>query len=147
MPVIKRIGLGCSLSMTPTTASSSYTTIAGLISLPGPNASADDIDTSTIDNTTDGTFWKTFARGQVDPGEMSLTLAYGSTDASSKKLGTALKDGLKRKWKIVLGSTVTGATEIFVGYVKGMGREVSKDAMIIRTVTIKVSGTPAFVST
>jgi len=151
MGVKKMIGLGCTLSMTPSTSSSSYTTIAGLISLPGPNASAEQVDTSTIDNSTSGSGtasnWKTFARGQIDPGEMSMTVAYGTTDTSSKKLGTAFKDGVMRKWKVTMPTTASSKDEIFNGFVKAMGREITKDAMITRTVTIKASGNPGFTST
>ena len=86
MAVRKMIGLGTHLYVKTSTASTTtYTDIGGLISLPGPDGSGDDIDTSTIDNSDN---FKTFVRGQVDPGEMSLTLAYSSTDSSSKKLGT-----------------------------------------------------------
>lgn len=145
MAVRKLIGLGTTLSVKLTTASTTtYTAIGGLVSLPGPNATADDADVTTLDNSDN---FKTFLRGQVDPGELSLTLAYGSTDASSKKLGTALKDGALRTWKLTFSSTAVSA-ETFSGYVKGMGREIAGAAsMISRSVTIKVSGSPGFPST
>lgn len=148
MAVRKIIGLGTTLSVKATTASTTgYTAIGGLLSLPGPDASADDIDTSTIDNSTAAaTYWKTFQRGQVDPGEMTLTLAYGSTDSSSKKLGTLLKSGAIQTWKITFGSTAMSA-ETFTGYVKGMGRALEKDAMVTRSVSIKVTGSPGYPTT
>lgn len=142
--VRKMIGLGTTLSVKATTASSTtYVPIGGLISLPGPDGSADDIDTSTIDNETN---FKTFQRGQVDPGEMTLSLAYGSTEASNKKLGTLFASGEIMTWKITFPSTAVPA-ETFAGYVKSMGRATEKDALITRSVGIKVTDNPGFPST
>ncbi len=127
--------------------SSGFTQVAGLIGLPGPDGSGDDIDTSTIDN--DDNF-KTFARGQVDPGEMSLSLAYGSTDASQKQLGTLYESGVIVSWGFIFSATAGSTaweTDTFDGYLKSMGRAIEKDAMIMRTIGIKVSGNPGFPTT
>jgi hypothetical protein len=138
---VKRIGLGCSIGILNTT-STAYDTIAGLISVAGPSASADDVDTSTLDNST--SYWKTFQRGQVDPGETQLTLSYSSTETANKKLGGALKMGTVRTWKVTMGSTY----ETFTGYIKAMGREIGGAAnMITRTVTMKITGNPGFPTT
>lgn len=143
MAIRKMIGLGTTLSIKVTTAASTvYTVVGGLISLPGPNGSGDVVDTSTIDEATN---FKSFQRAYVDAGEMNLTLSYGSTESSSKKLGTAYSDGKMRTWKITFPSTLVTA-ETFTGYVKSMGRELTKDSMITRTVTVKCSGDPGFTS-
>ena len=145
----KMIGFGTTISMKATTASTTtYTVLAGLISAPGPDGTADDIDTSTIDNSTDSDLrnFKSYARGQVDPGEMTLTLSYGSTDATSKQLGTLYKSGDNQDWKVTFPST-TATAETFEGYVKSMGRELEKDSMIRRAVGIKVTGWPGFPTT
>jgi len=128
--------------------SSTFTKVAGVIGMPGPDGSGDDIDTSTIDNATN---FKTFARGQVDPGEMSLTLAYGSTDASQKQLGTLYSSGLIVSWGFIFSSTAAASTDwdanTMDGYVKSMGRAIEKDAMITRTIGIKITGDPGFPTT
>ena len=144
----KMIGLGTRLYMKQSTGSTStYTAIGGLLSLPGPNASADDIDTSTIENSTvANTYWKTFSRGQVDPGEMNVSLAYGTTDTFNKSLGTYFRTGESLTFKVTFPSTAVTA-ESFTGYIKGMGRELEKDSMITRNLTLKVSGSPGFKTT
>jgi len=128
--------------------SSTFTKVAGLLSLPGPDGSGDDVDTSTIDNPDD---FKTFARAQVDPGEMSMTLAYGSTDASQKQLGTLYGSGTIVSWGFIFNSTAAASTQwdsnTFNGYVKSMGRAIEKDSMITRTIGIKVTGDPGFPTT
>lgn len=142
MTVKKEIGLGATLSIGTSEGSSTFTVVAGLISLPGPDGTADDIDTSTIDN---ATFFKTFQRGQVDPGEMSLVMGYGSTDASQQQMVTAYKTGEVRSWKVTPPTTAN--SEEFNAYVKGMGRAIEKDSFITRPATLKVSGDPGFLST
>jgi len=127
--------------------SSTFTQVAGLISLPGPDGSGDDVDTSTIDNADN---FKTFARGQVDPGEMSLSLAYGSTDASQKQLGTLYESGVIVSWGFIFSATAGSTlweTNTFDGYLKSMGRAIEKDSMIMRTIGIKVTGNPGFPTT
>jgi predicted secreted protein len=146
----KMIGLGCTLGMAATsTTPASYDTLAGLISFSGPAATADDVDTSTLDNSTSITSgaWKTFQRGQVDPGEVSATLSYSSTESVNKKLGTAFKAGTVRKWKVAFPTTSVSA-ETFNGYIKSMGREIGgAGSMIQRSITIKVTDNPGFPST
>lgn len=145
----KMIGLGCTLGMSESSGTSVYTTLAGVVSFSGPNATADDADTSTLDNSTSTTSgaWKTFQRGQVDPGEVAVTLSYSSTESANKKLGTAFKAGNVRRWKVTLSSTSVG-TENFAGYIKSMGREIGgAGSMITRTLTIKATGNPGFPTT
>lgn len=146
----KMIGLGCTLGMAATsTTPASYDTVVGLISFSGPSASADDVDTSTLDNSTSTTSgaWKTFQRGQVDPGEVTATLSYSSTESVNKKLGTAFKAGTVRQWKVGFPSTSVTA-ETFDGYIKAMGREIGgAGSMITRTLTIKVTDNPGFPTT
>lgn len=128
--------------------STTFTKVAGVLGMPGPDGSGTDIDTSTFDNADN---FMTFARGQVDPGEMSLTIAYGSTDASQKQLGTLYATGTIVDWGFIFSSTAAGSTEwdanTFNGYVKSMGRAIEKDEMITRTIGIKVTGDPGFATT
>jgi hypothetical protein len=141
----KSIGLGCVFSMTTSTGSTTWTVLGGVRNASGPVTSADDVDTSTLDN--NPAERKTFQRGQSDPGEITFTLAHNSTDPSQKKLVTADNKGNMRHFKFTPPST-TEPAETLAGYVKGLGREgMAADSMITRPVTIKVSGSPGFTST
>lgn len=141
----KMIGLGATLSVKVSTASTAtYAAVGGLTSFSGPNGSGDDVDTTTMSTGTD--YFKTFQRGQVDGGELTLSLAYSSTDTSSKNLAAIYKTGAMQTWKVTFPSTAVTA-ESFSGFVQSMGRELTKDSMITRSVTIKVSGSPGFKST
>ena len=144
MTVIKQIGLGASLSVKGTTASTTaYTVIAGIVSMPGPDAAGTAIDTYTLDSTDN---FVTKLRGSVDPGDMTLVLAYNNSDASSKQLGTLFADGTLMTFKVEYPSTAATA-ESFEGFINGMGRAIERDAMITRPVTITVSGDPGFATT
>jgi hypothetical protein len=144
MTVIKQIGLGTSLSVKGTTASTTtYTLIAGIVSMPGPDGTGTAVDTFTLDST--GNFI-TKIRGAVDPGDMTLVVAYNNSDASSKKLGTLFADGTLQMFKVSYPSTASTPEE-FEGFINGMGRAVERDALITRPVTITVSGDPGFATT
>lgn len=143
MAVSKVIGLGTTLGVKYTTGSSVYTTVAGLLGISGPGAAAEKIDTSTIDNASN---FKTFQIGQADPGELSLTLAYGSTDASQKMLAGLLQNRVKTSFEIDYPSSDTPA-ETFNGYVTGAGREIQKDQLTTRTITVALTGEPGWPAT
>lgn len=144
MAVLKRIGLGMQLSISSSTGTpfANHTVIAGLLSADGPDGTADDVDTSTIDQATND---KSFQRGQFDPGDLTMELAYGATDPSQSKLGTARATGQIREFLVT--DTVGGTTESFSGYIKGMGRAIEKDSMVTRSVTVKITGDPGFNTT
>ena len=76
---------------------------------------------------------------------MTLTMGFGSTDASQKQMVTAYKDGSIRSWKVTPPTTANA--EEFNAYVKGMGRVIEKDSFKTRPATLKVSGDPGFLST
>jgi len=137
MPVIKEIGLGCTLEVGTSAGSTTFTAVAGLLSFSGPDGTADDIDTSNMDDAN----FKTFKRGQADAGECALTMTYGSTDASQKTLAGLWKSGKIVNWRVSYPTTAT-PKDTFDGYVKGMGRAIEKDAMITRNVSMKITGDP-----
>lgn len=143
MSLTKRIGLGAVIAVS-SSSGGTFTEIGGLMSIGGPDGSGDDIDTSTIDNVTK---FKTFLRGQVDPGELALGVAMGTTDVGQKEIGTAYADGVIRFWKIWPGSTADETPVIIEGYVKSIGRAIEKDAMITQTFGVKISDDPLYPST
>lgn len=144
MTVIKQIGLGTTLSVGATTvASSLLTAIAGIVSIGGPDGTAVDVDTFTLDST--GNFL-TKIRGAVDAGQLSMVLAYNNSDGTSKKLGSLYASGELQKFEVAYPSTAA-ADETFEGYVAGMGRAIERDSLITRPVTITVNGDPGFTTT
>lgn len=141
--VSKCIGLGTAVGVRASGSTAAFTTVAGLIGISGPNPSADSIDVSTIDNATN---FKEEQGGQVDPGDVTMNLAYGSTNPSQKILAGFLASRAAAEFQITFPTTTTAA-ETFTGYVNGMGREIQKDAMTTRSVTVGVTGDPGWPKT
>ncbi len=138
----KQIGNGSVLAAQfSTTGSTTFSTVANIINIGGPASAGNDVDTTTL-TTTDN--FQTFQRGDVDPGEVTCSLALSST-TSIKQLGTAHNDGLARTWKVT--PPTTADAETFSAYVKGMDRTIDRNTMIVRALTLKVTGSPGIAST
>lgn len=136
MPQLKQIGLGTILII-------NGSTVASVRNVSGPDASGDDVDTTTLDST--GKF-RTFIRSLVDPGEVTFSLAYASTNTSHKKLGSLLKSGTVVTCSINDPSTSSTA-QSFSGYCKGLSREIPLDDLITVDATFKVTGPAGYAST
>lgn len=136
----KLIGYG---SVLTTTTSTGTREIGQIRSISGPAGSGTDVDTTTLDTT--GKF-RTFARGPVDPGTVTLSLVYDPTLASHQELGTLYASGTAKNWTVYHGSS-TGNTDIFSAYISSMSREIPLDDVISCDVVLKVSGHPQYSST
>lgn len=145
MGVRKMIGNGTILQTKGTTESTTgWVTIGGLLTLPGPDATAPAIDTTTLDSTDE---FITKQRGFVDSGQMNMTAAYGSTDSGSGRLGTLLASGEIVDWRIIYPSTLV-AKQSFEGFLSGLGKpDHGRGSMIMRSMIVDVTGSPGYPST
>lgn len=138
----KQIGNGSIFSAQfSTTGGSTWYPVAHIISIGGPDSAGNDIELATLSSTSN---FIDFCRGDVDGGEVTLSLAFSST-TSAKQMGTAHTDGVTRNWKVT--PPTTASAEEFNGYIKSMGRSIERNEMITRPVTIKVTGDPGIAST
>jgi hypothetical protein len=137
-PLTKRIGLGVKLGVDPTGAST-FTDIGCIVeAISGPEAKAETVDTSLL-----GDIYKTFAKSAIDSGEVTFEVAYDPLETVNQTLATLFTQGTPTpNWQIQYPPDNT--TETFLGHVVGLGREVKKAGMILKKVTIKVSGDPGF---
>jgi hypothetical protein len=134
----KTIGYGSVLIVSTTTGGE--VNVAQVRSISGPGVSANDVDTTTLDSSTN---YRTFTCGLLDPGEVSFQLVYDSTDATHSRLARYMGLRYEADWKVCHSSTA-GASTSFSGYVKGMSREVPLDDLITCDLTVKVSGSPGY---
>lgn len=109
-------------------------------SISGPGAEMDDVDTTTMDSSSG---FKTFVAGLGDGGDVTLDLIYDPTATVHKVLHRQMTGRTTRRYTVYHGSS-TGDTDVFVGYVKGMNREIPMDDVISCEVTIKVTGLPGY---
>lgn len=130
----KLVGLGTVLKCSTAGTTTYGVTVGQIVSIDGPNASAADIDVTTLDS---GSNFRQFKRGLVDMGELALQIAWDPSTTEQKALNALLRNGTTAKWMMVAPTTTI--YEEFDGYVKGIGRSIALDAMTVSPVTIKVT--------
>lgn len=146
MSLTRRIGYGSSLAVDPA-GGSSFTTIAGIVDgWTGPNVQADEIETTILSDT-----YKKYARGQIDPGELSFEIAYDPEDATSQMLVDLYNDCTVATWQVTLSATCDAGggtvTESFSGWVKSFSIKATKSDLVKAEVTIRLSGNPGLTGT
>ncbi len=145
---IRRIGFGTLISVRPSTfaagGSTLFVNIANIVEPPsGPDATATDVDTHTLD---DGIF-ETHSKGSVNPGTGTMTIRYDPTDDSGRVLADLLKQtDPTPQWQVTFAavSTSTAHIETFKGHLMGIARTIPKNGMIQTTISIQASGNPGY---
>jgi hypothetical protein len=136
----KNIGYKSILAVTTTTGAAE---IAQIRNISGPGVSANDVDTTTLDSSTN---YRTFACGLLDPGEVSMQLVYDPAAITHRRLALYMGTKAAKTFTVYHGSS-TGDSDAFIAYVKGMSREIPLDDLITCDVTLKVSGVPSYNTT
>lgn len=122
---------------------SSFTNIASIVDgWEGPDTEADEGDTTVLADT-----YKTSKRAQVDPGTVSLGIAYDPNDANTQTLVDLYDSGDIATWQITFTDEGSGtATETFSGWVKSFNRTMGGGAttMVMANLVVRVTGNPGF---
>ena len=149
MALTRRIGLGVTLGIDRTGAANFVVLGAIVGGFTHGGAKSDVVDASILSDN-----YKPKGKGQTDPGEHTLQIAYDPSDAAntnnSRLLALALADtgppDAAANFQITYPAVgaVAAATETHRGWVTGLGREVKKDGLIVAPVTITISGDPGF---
>lgn len=143
MTLNRRIGLGVTIGV-DSAGGTNFTTLGSIVDgAKEGGTKADVADISILADT-----HKQKAKGQIDPNEVTITIAWDPDDATSTVL-KSLHDSVSAtppNWQISLPSGTQGAgsttTKTFKGFVTGMGREIMKDKLITAEVTITKTGDP-----
>jgi len=138
--VNKYIGNGTTLGVSTGSSTSAATAVGGVISVGGPGGDAPDVDTTTMDSTSNYT---TQLRGFRAAGELALEVAYDPADVGWVKILAMDASGVGGTFVTTFASTAL-ATESFKGYVKSVGRTINRDAMITRQITVGATSGPGF---
>lgn len=160
--VDRRIGLGVTLGVDITGVGTTYTILGAIVDgLDGPDAKGTVVDLTLLSER-----YKVKTVADVDPGEVTFTIAYDPSDATSTQILTGLLTGTFSSttaialpiWQIsypatggyppLSGGTAAAVPAItdppFYGTVSGFKRTISKDKMVVAEITIAVSGKPGF---
>lgn len=133
----KAIGYGSVLSVTTTTGE---TNIGQIQNISGPGVTFNDVDTTCMDSSSN---YRTFIPGLGDPGELTFTVAYSSTQTPHKRLAYYMGQRSNKTFTVYLNSSAGTATAMNA-YVKGMSREIPLDGLITADLTLKLSGKPGY---
>jgi predicted secreted protein len=114
-----------------------YTSLAEVAKITGPNIEAKEIDVSNLQSVSG---WMEFIPGMVNAGELSMELNFLG---SSLALLLPLYRVPGVFWRIVLPD---GGTLIMVGFLAKTGVEIPHDDKVSMNVTIKLTGIVSFVS-
>lgn len=137
MSVDKRIGLNLSLSYSED--GTSYTPMAAIVDIDSiGEMSTEEVDTTLLADT-----FMTSEPSQIDPGEVSFTLAHDPANAEVQKCSQFMRDRSVIDWRVTFAAKNgnPAVTEDFSGWVKSFGGgSVSKQDMVTSSVVIRKSG-------
>jgi hypothetical protein len=133
----KYVGLGFTLKL-------NSTAIAGIRGMSHSEASGNAVDITVLDDLSTSDRYMRKAGGLVDPGTLTLNLAYDPADATQKTLKGLLDTGTPATFTVIFPTTTI--SEIFSGIVNGIAREIPFGELVTSTVRIDKSGAPGFSS-
>lgn len=127
-------GVGATLELGDGASSESFTAIAEVNSIDGPNISVDTIDVTSLDSTGG---YREFIASFIDGGE--VTAEFNFTLDGYDDLKVVLEARARRNFQIVLPDT--GSTTFsFSALVTALGVSVPKDDKVTASMSLKISG-------
>jgi hypothetical protein len=116
------------------TSPSTFTTIAQVITISGPNRAVASVEVTTLDSTE-----RTFRPGLLDNGELSFTIQYDPDATTHTALTALLATPAVKNWKLVLTDTTpsTYALSAFLTAFNPGGMET--DGNLTAECTLKVN--------
>lgn len=127
-------GVGTKFQRSNMATSPTFSDIAEINDIDGPNMSRNTYDTTSLD-TTGG--YRTFIAGFRDGGEVKLEMNFTEAGYAAMKADFESDDLVD--YKIILPDT--GATTLdFAALVTGLGAKIPNDGKVTATVTLKISG-------
>lgn len=108
--------------------------LADVKELGAPEMSAEETEDSYLDSPDPE--WKEKTPGQIDPGQLTVTLAWKPADATQKQLTNLL--GKEKRWFFI--KYPNGAWDGFYGFVSSVGKAIQAKETITRSVKISLSG-------
>ena len=127
-------GVGTSFKAGDGASSESFTAIAEVNSIDGPNKTRSTIDVTSLDSTGG---YREFIASFRDAGEVTLSMNF--TRDGYDEMNDFFELATTRNYQIVLSDT--GATTFdFAAYVTALGMAVPMDDKVTASVTLKISG-------
>jgi len=118
------------------------TAVAGIRGMSHSEAAGSPVDITVWDDLSTTDHYMRKAGGLVDPGSLTLNLAYDPADATQKTLTTMLGSGSTGTFQVIYPTTTI--LETFGGFVGSVGREMPFGELVTAAVRIDKSGPPGF---
>lgn len=138
-------GVGAKFYRGDSSSNETFTAIAEINSISGPNKSRDTIDVTTLDSTGG---YREFIGGFRDGGEITLNMNF--TRDSWDELNVDFEAATLRNYRIEFPDGTNGALKTdftFAGLVSGLSMDTPPDDKVTSVVTIKISGAITLSST
>ena len=114
-----------------------WTRLAQIKDLTPGELTADSYDDSYLDD--DNADWTSTSQGQKTAGEASFTLAWKPGETGQQGLIAWFDDGTDKTYKIMFPN---GTVDVFTGWVSSLGKAITANEAITRTVKITNKGKP-----
>lgn len=134
----KTFGYGCVLQVT--TSSGADYKVGQVRTISGPGVDFADVDTTCMDSSSN---YRTFVPGLGDPGELTFSVVYDSTNATHARLVYHMNNRRTNTYTLYHGTSDADG-DSFVAYVKSLSREIPMDDVITADYTLKVTGIPGY---
>lgn len=138
--VVKSIGNGVTLAVSTGGSTATASAVGGIMGLAGPDGAGEDVDTTTLDSTSN---YQTWQRGFRDAGEMSFDVSYDPADTGWTKIKAMDASGVGGSFIVSYPSTAL-SDETLKGYVKNVGRSIQRATMVTRSITVHATSGPGF---
>ncbi len=133
-------GIGTLFQLATIASPTNFVTVGRVISISGPQLSAERIEITTLDSTGG---YKEYIGGLKDGGEIQLELYWKKSDAKQVILRDAVNSGavlpFKIEWPDSPATTVTGSI-----IVSSFGMNTAANEGVKATVTCKLTGSPTW---
>ncbi len=149
MTLQKRMGLGVTLGV-DLAGGTNFNTLGAVVNaIKFSGTKADVADLSILADT-----WKSYGKGQIDPGEVDFEIAWDPGDNTANTNTNARLSTMHAAtgvntypFQLTLPSiaspgTATASTVNFSAHVTGMGPTMEKDKLVTATIKLKISGNP-----
>lgn len=129
------IGYGTLLQRGDGATPENFTTVGEVLSITGPNLALNIVDATHMESPG---ATQEFIPGLIDPGTITMNLAFVPSNTTQSNLVTDLKNRTKRNFQIVFPDTGT-TTWSFAGYVTGWAVTAPINDRLTADVTVKVT--------
>ena len=131
-------GIGTTFEVAQSNSPPSYVPVGRVISISGPNLSAERIEQTALDSPGG---YKEFRAGLIDGGEIVLEVYWKKTDTKQAVLRDAQQSGASLPMRILWPDSPVTRVQ-FTAYVTGFAMATVANEGVKATITIKITGAP-----